>query len=156
MINKSLEIVFFFSLLIFIISETTFAQSGTNNSPRSYKEELDSILAVKKENESSKKILIDEIAELKKISSGLTEKIRLATLEIEKLYTDKFGKDFGVRIYNKQIWKGMTDKMLLASWGKPDRIDKNVEKWGTFAQWYYGKITFFFRDGKLTDWEEVK
>lgn len=113
-------------------------------------------MTAKKENEVSKKNLIDEIAELKKISSGLTEKIRLATLEIEKLYTDKFGKEIGVRIYNKQIWKGMTDKMLLASWGKPDRIDKNVEKWGTFTQWFYGKITFFFRDGNLTDWEELK
>ncbi len=48
----------------------------------------------------------------------------------------------------------MTDEMVRDSWGKPDKIDKNVERWGVFTQWYYGNVTFFFRDGKLTEWDE--
>jgi len=48
----------------------------------------------------------------------------------------------------------MTDEMVRDGWGDPDRIDRNVEKWEVFEQWNYGNITFFFRDGKLTDWEE--
>ncbi len=156
MINRTLKITPIFLILLFLISGKHFAQGKNNYSPQSYKSEFDSLLTIKKVNDVSKKNLLDEVAELKNISTDLSEKIRLATLEIEKLYTDKFGKEIGVRIYNKQIWKGMTDKMLLASWGKPDKIDKNIERWGSFTQWYYGKVTFFFRDGKLTDWEEIK
>jgi hypothetical protein len=72
------------------------------------------------------------------------------------LYKKKFGETNGWRIYNKQVWKGMTDKMLMAGWGSPDKRDKNVEKWGVFQQFYYGEVTFFFKDGKLSDWEEKK
>ena len=44
--------------------------------------------------------------------------------------------------------------MVRDGWGKTDQINNNVERWGTFTQWSYGNITFFFRDGNLTDWEE--
>lgn len=132
------------------------AQSEKKYDPQSYKTEFDSLFTLKNKNDNSKQDLLNEINKLKKESTELSEKIVAINLEIEKLYTDKFGKEYGLRIFNKQIWKGMTEQMLSASWGKPDKIDKNVEKWGTFTQWYYGKITFFFRDGKLTDWEELK
>ena len=51
------------------------------------------------------------------------------------------------------IFKLTANARVLDSWGEPDRVDKNVEAWGTFAQWYYGEVTFFFKDGNLTDWE---
>lgn len=70
------------------------------------------------------------------------------------LYIKRYGNENGTRVANGQVWKGMTDKMLGDSWGKPDKIDKNVEKWGVFTQWYYGTITYFFKNGKLTDWED--
>lgn len=145
-------------LITFLLLITFISITGQekNINADDFRHKNDSLSAAKKEFLNTKENLFKEIRDLKKKSSGLDEEIRLATLEIEKLYTNKFGKEFGIRIYNKQIWKGMTDKMLQASWGKPDKIDKNVEKWGTFTQWYYGKITFFFRDGKLTDWEELK
>lgn len=142
-----------FFVLTSINSATAQDKNYTNDD---FRHQNDSLSASKREFLNTKENLLKEINDLKKKSAGLDEEIRIATLEIEKLYTNKFGKEFGIRIYNKQIWKGMTDKMLQASWGKPDKIDKNVEKWGTFTQWYYGKITFFFRDGKLTDWEELK
>ena len=68
----------------------------------------------------------------------------------------KYGKKNGLRVARGQVWKGMSEKMLEDSWGKPDKITKNKEKWGTFTQWYYGDITYFFRDGIMTDWEEKK
>jgi len=97
-----------------------------------------------------------QIDSLSKTSIYLDESINKIFREIDDLYLNKFGKENGLRILNKQVWKGMTDKMLHASWGKPDRIDTNKEKWGVFTQWYYGDVIFFFRDGKLTDWEETK
>jgi hypothetical protein len=68
----------------------------------------------------------------------------------------RFGKDIADRILKGQIWKGMTENMLSESWGKPDKIDTNKERWGVFSQWYYGNITYFFRDGSMIDWEETK
>lgn len=116
----------------------------------------DSLQKLKSTLLTNRTILKNEIDSLKNLSFNLDEKIESINKEIEGLFVRKFGKENGVRLFNKQIWKGMTDKMLLVSWGKPDRIDKNIEKWGTFTQWYYGKITFFFRDGKLIDFEESK
>ena len=75
---------------------------------------------------------------------------------LQELYILKYGEEIGNKIAYKQIWTGMTDKMVLESWGEPDRVDKNIETWGTFTQWFYGDVTFFFKDGKLTNWEGEK
>jgi len=71
-----------------------------------------------------------------------------------ELYVLKYGEEISQRVAYKQIWTSMTDKMVRDGWGEPDKIDKNVKPWGVFTQWYYGNVTFFFRDGKLTDWDE--
>lgn len=153
---KNILKLFLIIVTFYSYAAYNFAQDKNQYNEKNYKSEFDSLKYLKEQNENSRKNLLNEISELKKISADLNNQILLITQEIEKLYVDKFGKEIGLRVYNKQIWKGMTEKMLSASWGKPDKIDKNVEKWGTFTQWYYGKITFFFRDGKLTDWEELK
>jgi hypothetical protein len=111
-----------------------------------------------KEKLTTNKIKLEyEIAELKihidslnSIIPGLEQKLSSALLE---LYVLKYGEEIGNKIAYKQIWTGMTDEMVMESWGEPDRVDKNVEEWGTFTQWFYGNVTFFFKDGKLTDWE---
>ena len=138
-------------IVILISLNNIYAQSKKNASTSN----RDSLLISKtflQQEIKNYKSLIDS---LKKISIDLDENIKKITKEIDDLYITKFGKENGSRILNKQIWKGMTDKMLQASWGKPDRIDSNKEKWGLFSQWYYGDVIFFFRDGKLTDWEET-
>lgn len=132
------------------------AQTKNKISGDTYKTKRDSLLAMKNEFVTNRTSLKNEIDNLKKSISSLDDKIQNAEEEIHELYYKKFGKETGKRIINKQIWKGMTEKMLMASWGKPDKVDKNVEKWGAFTQWHYGNASFFFRDGKLTDFEEVK
>lgn len=148
MMNRFILLLLFFSSSL-LTGQTALSKSAYNSS-------LDSLI-------NKKKLLKKELIELKaqldslKIEKeNLDELIAQAEHEIEMLYVKKFGKKYGPRVYHKQIWKGMTEEMLRAGWGKPDKIDKNVEKWGVFTQWYYGKITFFFRDGKLIDWEEEK
>jgi hypothetical protein len=111
-----------------------------------------------KEKLTANKIKLEyEISELKIhidslifIIPGLEQNL---TSALRKLYILKYGEEIGNKIAYKQIWTGMTDEMVLESWGEPDRVDKNVEEWGTFTQWFYGNVTFFFKDGKLTDWE---
>ncbi|MGK9369248.1 hypothetical protein ACSSWA_10110 [Melioribacter sp. Ez-97] len=142
-------------LLLFILSfSLTNAQSLLGQ--KDYKSQHDSLTSRKNNLLNYKSALKNEIDSLKNESKKLDSLIEKAEREIEAVYVKKFGRKYGPRVYHKQIWKGMTEEMLRAGWGKPDRIDKNVEKWGVFTQWYYGKITFFFRDGKLIDWEEEK
>lgn len=144
-----------FILSLLMISQF-YGQTSSKIDLATFKTSRDSLKKLILTLLTNKNKLKQEIDSLKKLSSYLDEKINLANREIEEVLIKKFGRENGKRIYNKQIWKGMTEKMLLISWGKPDKIDKNVEKWGTFTQWYYGKITFFFRDGKLIDFEESK
>lgn len=150
-----MKFIIYFLLLLTFCSET-FSQQENRINSLSYKSEFDSLSIHKKNLTETRKLIKEQIDSLKSQSKYLSQKIDLELLETEKFFTKKFGEEIGKRIYSKQIWKGMTEKMLSASWGKPDKVDKSVKNWGTFTQWYYGKVTLFFKDGKLTDWEEDK
>jgi len=136
-----------FVVLFIFISLTTFAQMTKEE----YNSKKESLTLQKKE-------LKWEIESLKKEIESFQNRIPELEQEIitayRELYVLKYGEEIGRRVAYKQIWNGMTDEMVRDGWGDPDRIDRNVEKWGVFDQWNYGNITFFFRDGKLTDWEE--
>ncbi len=139
--------ILIFTVLIILISLTTFAQM-TEEEYNSKKESL----TLQKEE------LIMEIETLKTEIENLQNRIPELEQEMitafRELYLLKYGEDIGQRVAYKQIWKGMTDEMVRDGWGEPDKIDRNIEKWGVFEQWFYGNIEFFFRDGKLTDWDE--
>jgi len=102
--------------------------------------------------------LKQEIEEIRLEIDGLRNRIPELEQEVKtsyrELYFLKYGKEVGGKVSYKQIWTGMTDEMVRDSWGEPDKIDKNVKPWGVFTQWYFGNVTFFFKDGKLTEWDE--
>jgi len=139
--------ILIFTVLIILISLTTFAQMTEEE----YNSKKESLTLQKKE-------LIREIETLKSEIENLQNRIPELEQEMitafRELYVLKYGREIGQRVAYKQIWKGMTDEMVRDGWGESDRIDKNVEEWGVFEQWNYGNITFFFKDGKLTDWDE--
>ena len=116
-----------------------------------YHDEMKQLESKKVELNSEISTLKTEIDSLNKIIPELRQELADGYRELFEL---KYGEEIGWRIINKRIWKGMTDEMVKDGWGEPDRIDKNVEAWGVFTQWIYGDIIFFFRDGKLTDWQE--
>ncbi len=139
--------ILIFTVLIILISLTTFAQMTEEE----YNSKKESLTLQKKE-------LIREIETLKSEIENLQNRIPELEQEMitafRELYVLKYGEDIGQRVAYKQIWKGMTDEMVREGWGEPDTINRNVEKWGVFEQWKYGYITFFFKDGKLTEWDE--
>lgn len=109
-------------------------------------------LTVEKERLLNEKVaLVSEIDSMKNLLVELEERCKSARSE---QLLKKYGREIGKRIVNGQVWKGMSERMLEDSWGKPDKITKNKEKWGTYTQWYYGSITYFFENGKMIDWEE--
>ena len=134
------------AVLLVLISITSAQESGSSK-----KEKYDSLKIKRTQLIAEKESLKLAIEKDEKTLDSLKQLVKNS---ISALYIQRYGKDYGTRVANGQVWKGMTDKMLRDSWGKPDKIDKNVEKWGVFTQWYYGTITYFFRDGKLTDWED--
>lgn len=143
----------FVFIILLSVSISLFSQSEKKIDKERYNFLTDSLMTKKSLLISEKETLIAEIDSLKNRLVEIEEECKSA--RITQLIR-KYGSKFGKQIVNGQVWKGMTEKMLEDSWGKPDRITKNKEKWGLFTQWYYGNITYFFRDGIMTDWEEKK
>ncbi len=139
--------ILIFTVLIILISLTTFAQMTEEE----YNSKKESLTLQKKELKREIETLKTEIEKLQNRIPELEQEMMTAFRE---LYVLKYGEDIGQRVAYKQIWKGMTDEMVRDGWGEPDKIDRNVEKWGVFEQWIYGEVIFFFKDGKLTDWDE--
>ena len=135
----------FFFLIIF--SFNSFAQMTKEE----YNSKKESLTFQKTELKRKIETLKTEIENLQNRIPELEQEIITAFRE---LFVLKHDEEIGRRVAYKQIWKGMTDEMVRDGWGEPDRIDRNVEKWGVFEQWFYGNVTFFFRDGKLTEWDE--
>ncbi len=142
-----------FISVFFLLAVGVFAQNKTVMNAEELRAQTDSLQNLKTRLIAQKEILNSEIDSLREVSSELDVKLRTA---LRKVYRKRYGRKIGDRIIDKQIWKGMTERMLRDSWGEPDRITRNKEKWGLFTQWYYGKITFYFKDRKLVDWEEKK
>ena len=134
-------------ILIVLFYFSSFAQMTKEE----YTAKMESLKLQKKELNREIETLKTEINSLEKTIAGLEQELITASRE---LYIIKYGEEIGNRIAYKRIWKGMTDEMVRDGWGEPDRIEKNIEAWGVFTQWIYGDVIFFFRDGKLTDWEE--
>ena len=114
----------------------------------------------KNQLEEKRDDLLREQASLKKEIDGMYKKIEELDTAIKeaipKYLIKKYEKKEGGNLALGKIWKGMTKDMMLDIWGKPDKINTDKFSYGVFTQFYYGKITYFFRDGKLIDWEEVK
>ena len=68
----------------------------------------------------------------------------------------KYGSVIANKISRGQIWIGMTDDMARNSMGRPDDINKTVNRWGVSEQWIYDKkdMYLYFDDGILTSWQE--
>lgn len=96
------------------------------------------------------KNLRNDIDSLKMLRDSLQKKLRM---ELRDLYIIRYGEDAGSKVAMGQIWTGMTEEMMRDSWGEPDSITVNDQKWGKYSQLYYGDITYFFKDGELFEWE---
>jgi len=59
---------------------------------------------------------------------------------------------------------GMTEEQVLASWGRPKKINKNVGTWGVFEQWEYEAPSpsysviyyVYFENGVVASWQKYE
>lgn len=141
----------FILILLGVFYLNVSAQSESSINKERYNFLYDSLTVEKERLLIEKETLVFEIDSMKNLLVELEERCKSARSE---QLLKKYGREIGKRIVNGQVWKGMSERMLEDSWGKPDKITKNKEKWGTYTQWYYGSITYFFENGKMIDWEE--
>jgi hypothetical protein len=85
---------------------------------------------------------------------GLTwEKYRLAQKEAERqrvideriaYLKGKYGlsDEDCQRVLDKKIWIGMSEDVLLESWGKPNRINRTVSAYTVHKQYVYGRFPY--------------
>ncbi|WP_243374601.1 hypothetical protein [Geotalea sp. SG265] len=67
----------------------------------------------------------------------------------------KLGKKSLNAIANGKIFIGMTKDEAVASWGKPQDINRSAGSWGINEQWVYGDRTYlYFKNGRLTSWQD--
>ena len=57
-------------------------------------------------------------------------------------------------IKEKKVFIGMTKEQVLASWRKPEDINRSVGMWGVHEQWIYGETYLYFENDILTSFQD--
>jgi hypothetical protein len=66
----------------------------------------------------------------------------------------KYGEWATNRILQKTIWIGMTEEMLIDSWGNPQDINSTVTRYGSRKQYVYGGGQYVYVvNGKVDAWQ---
>jgi len=79
--------------------------------------------------------------------------------EVYRLIKDKiissksWSKEMKQLIKDGKIKIGMTQEMVLLSWGQPKDVNKMVGEWGVHEQWVYGTNYLYFENGVLSSYQ---
>jgi hypothetical protein len=86
----------------------------------------------------------------------IEEERRLTKINAERkaALTKKYGSFAAIRILERKIWIGMTEAMLLDSWGEPEDINTTVNRYVTRKQYVYGLGRYVYvENGKVDAWQ---
>lgn len=73
---------------------------------------------------------------------------------VKNINSKKWSKRFKKLVLEKKIAIGMTTEMARLSWGEPNDINRTVSTYGTREQWVYSGNYLYFKNGKLTSWQD--
>lgn len=77
-----------------------------------------------------------------------------ALSERKQKFIKKYGATNGEKIANRTIWIGMTEEMLLDSWGQPDDINSTVTRYSVRKQYVYGLGQYVYvENGVVNAWQ---
>jgi len=109
-------------------------------------------LKIENKMQAEKKKKDQQNAIAKRIQAEKEEKI-----EIEKRKNslfEKYGSEVGLKVFEKQIWIGMTKAMLIDSWGNPSDVNRSVGSWGVHEQCvFYGRFVYV-QNEIVTSWQD--
>ncbi|MEW6614809.1 MAG: hypothetical protein AB1401_05025 [Thermodesulfobacteriota bacterium] len=72
-------------------------------------------------------------------------KLRIATIRANPTWSNEMIKI----ILNEKIKLGMTKEQIVASWGYPKSINRNVGSWGIYEQWVYGNSVYLYLENGI-------
>lgn len=84
------------------------------------------------------------------------EKVNARNLiERKQKFISKYGQTNGEKIAKGLIWIGMSEEMLLDSWGKPNDINQTVTRYGSRKQYVYsGSQYVYVVNGIVDAWQD--
>lgn len=85
---------------------------------------------------------------------SLRKKAQEDIIKRRPVYVKKYGPVNGEKVAKGLIWIGMTEQMLLDSWGRPDDINTTVTRYGSRKQYVYGLGQYVYVvDGIVDSWQ---
>ena len=69
---------------------------------------------------------------------------------------NKYGTSMAARLNANKIWKGMNAEMVRDSWGKPDKISREINGNTIKEEWIYKSTWLYLENNTLMDWGPVK
>jgi len=69
---------------------------------------------------------------------------------------NKYGTSMATRLNANKIWKGMNAAMVRDSWGKPDKINREVNGNTIKEEWIYKSTWLYLENNTLMEWGPVK
>ncbi len=77
-----------------------------------------------------------------------------APTRIEKIKSKNWSSRITDKVINRKVILGMTKEQVIASWGRPNDINRSVGSWGVHEQWVYDNKYLYFEDGVLTSFQD--
>lgn len=95
----------------------------------------------------------DSIADamLKKIKADNKARIENNLQERREKFIKKYGPEIGEKISKRNIWIGMTEEMLIDSWGRPEKVNNTVTRYGTRKQYVYSSSQYVYVENGMVD-----
>jgi hypothetical protein len=69
---------------------------------------------------------------------------------------NKYGTSMAARLNANKIWKGMNAEMVKDSWGKPDKISREINGNTIKEEWFYKSTWLYLENNSLMEWGPVK
>jgi hypothetical protein len=144
-------------LKIQINNEVCYVSQAFIDKPPRLKEYFDQYKAFVDEQKRQEKIRDEEIKD-----SIYQEKLKIQDAQLKEFrearrndLIKKYGQTNGEKVFQKQIWIGMTEAMLVDSWGSPEEINRTVTANLTRKQYVYpGYQYVYVENGKVVAWQD--
>ncbi len=69
---------------------------------------------------------------------------------------NKYGTSMAARINSGKIWKGMNAEMVRDSWGRPDKIKREISGNNVKEEWIYETTWLYLENNTLVEWGPIR
>jgi hypothetical protein len=69
---------------------------------------------------------------------------------------NKYGTSMAARIYSGKIWKGMNADMVRDSWGRADKINREISGNTIKEEWIYKTTWLYLENNTLVEWGPIR